>query len=195
MQEFINHYGVFLLLLGIGLLLIIVSIAAGRAGRSGVPLVGGLLIIIGGLTTPTKLLALLGLLDYGFWMFPCVIISDRIKNRRFRRFMEEKGFGEGNRDPSKILVISIPERDEIIEWPYITAMRYQLQIPKLSLAVCTDEEGRCILLADRSGTGRSIEILPFPEEGYTFTGLSSQGREMTVEITVTEIKKDKNNRG
>ena len=44
---------------------------------SGVPLLGGIYLLIGGLISPCKWLALLFILDYTIWMFVDVLIIDR----------------------------------------------------------------------------------------------------------------------
>ena len=62
-----------ILISGIGFLLLALTygarIASKRSGKyvSGTPCFGGLLIALGFLLSPCKWLALLGLLDYGFW--------------------------------------------------------------------------------------------------------------------------------
>lgn len=62
-----------ILISGIGFLLLALTygarVASKRSGKyvSGTPCFGGLLIALGFLLSPCKWLALLGLLDYGFW--------------------------------------------------------------------------------------------------------------------------------
>lgn len=49
---------------------------------SGVPLVGGIIVAISFLLSPIKLLALLGLLDYGVWMIPVSFIMNVVKDKK-----------------------------------------------------------------------------------------------------------------
>ena len=74
-------WALFGLIGGLGLLMVTVTwcamIQSRRHNRfiSGVPLFGGILLLIGGLLSPHKLLALLSLLDPGFPMILTSLIS------------------------------------------------------------------------------------------------------------------------
>ncbi len=78
---FKQHPWVFTIILGlIGIGYIALNIGAGLASKkmqargedhhvSGIPFLGGIHLIIAGIISPCKWLALTGLLDYTFWMF------------------------------------------------------------------------------------------------------------------------------
>ena len=87
-MQFIRDNILCIFLVGLGLLCWIITIMASRASKktghyvSGVPGVGGILIIIGFLTSPVKWLALIGLLDFHLWYFvvrviPGIILIER----------------------------------------------------------------------------------------------------------------------
>lgn len=52
---------------------------------SGVPFVGGIIVAISFLLSPIKLLALLGLLDYGVWMVPVSIVKNFISDKKVKK--------------------------------------------------------------------------------------------------------------
>ena len=83
---FKQHPWVFPIILGlIGIGYIALNIGAGLESRkiqargedhhvSGIPFLGGIHLIIAGIISPCKWLALTGLLDYTFWMFLYAIV-------------------------------------------------------------------------------------------------------------------------
>ena len=79
-----------------GLALLIITYAALlvsiRSGHyvSGAPLFGGLLIIAAFLLSPIKPLALLGLLDYGIWTFPYLLIRDKYREWKSKKTITAK---------------------------------------------------------------------------------------------------------
>ena len=190
MDDFITHYGVCILLCGIGLFFVIMTYGAAIKERSGVPLIGGFLIAIGFLTTPIKWLALLGLIDPGYWSIPYFLILDHIHNKRFDTVYSEQDYAVKTRDDAKHLRIWIPERDEELIRPYITRNMYELRIPKLLFSVCVDKTGKRFILVDKCIKGVPIEILAFDEDRIIFSGLNSKNVEMTVEIEIIEAEND-----
>lgn len=67
--------GVFFLVMTYGAL--IVSKKTGKH-ISGVPCIGGICLILAFLLSPCKWLALLGLLDYGLWELPYLLLRDLV---------------------------------------------------------------------------------------------------------------------
>ena len=186
MNDFILQYGLCILLCAIGLFFVIMSYCAHFAGRSGVPIVGGLLIAIGFLTSPLKWLALIGLVDYGFWTFPYFIIRDNIQNKRFAAVYSKQAYAEKTTDDLKRVRIWIPERNEELIRSYITRHIYELRVPALLFSVCTDKSGKRFILIDKCIKGGGIEISEFDAGRITLTGLK---HDMTVEIEIVEDKK------
>ena len=188
MGHFILQYGLCILLCSIGLFFIIVSYYAAHAGRSGVPFIGGIFIAIGFLTTPVKWLALLGLIDYGYWSLPYFLIMDRIHNKRFGVVYSKQDYAESIRDDTKLLLIRIPNRNEELLRPYITSSVYELRVPKLLFSVCSDKMGKRFLLVDKCINGNNIEILEFDKNSILLTGLKSKDIDLTVEIEIVMKK-------
>ena len=86
---FKQHPWVFPVVLGvIGILWIMLNIKAEiesrKQGRfiSGIPFIGGIHLLIAGLISPIKWLALLSVLDYTFWMFIYCIFKDLVFNKK-----------------------------------------------------------------------------------------------------------------
>ncbi len=187
MDKFLIDYGVCIILGGIGLFFVIMSYIAAKAGRSGVPIVGGILIIIGFLTTPVKWLALLGMVDYGLWALPYIIIIESIKRKKFSRIYSQQGYIPGKPDNTKMLKIYIPDRDETLEWGYGTNIVYILNIPKIFMSICVDKEGRRFMLADILN-GSGIEVFDFENDKITLYGYGSKKKKMEVVIEVVANK-------
>ena len=57
----------------------------GEYTPSGVPCAGGICLILAGLISPCKWLALLGLLDYGLWVIPYILLIEPIIRRREKK--------------------------------------------------------------------------------------------------------------
>ncbi len=150
--------GIFLLVITYGAL-----IKSYRTGDhiSGVPVLGGLFIFLAFILSPIKWLALLVLLDYGVWMLPYVFISDYINNKKFKSIYEAEDYCDTMINNTQKMVISIPERNEKLERPYITNAVDVLRYPKLLFSVCLNKKGERFILIDRYSKGRKIEILPF----------------------------------
>lgn len=184
MLDFISQNIACIILCAIGLLFVIMTYGAHFAGVSGVPLVGGLFIAIGFLTTPVKWLALLGLIDPGYWSLPYFLIRDHIRNKRFDALYAQHDYAESKRADTEQLRIWIPDRNEELILPYITCHMYQLQIPKLLFTVCIDKAGRRFMLINKCIKGGEIEILPLDDDRIVFTDLKAKDADMTVEIEI-----------
>ena len=186
MEDFAVRYGVCIILCGVGLFFVVMTYCAYFADRSGVPFVGGFFIAIGFLTSPVKWLAVVGLIDSGYWSIPYFLILDHIREKKFAAVYSEHEYAEQIRDTEKRLRIWIPERNEELFRSYITRHIYELRIPKLLFAVCMDKIGRRFMLVDRCVRSGSIEILELEEEKIILTGLRSKKGDMTVEIEIVE---------
>lgn len=186
MQEFVIQYGFCILLCAIGLFFVIMSYGAHFAGRSGVPFVGGFLIAVGFLISPVKWLALLGLIDYGYWTVPWFLIQDHMRENKFKAVFAEQGYTPGTGDDRKMLYIRLSGLEKELQFPYFTCHMYQLSVPKMLFAVCTDKTGRRFLLVDKCGNGEQIEIMEFDTDRMLLTGLRTKDTEMTVEIIVKD---------
>ena len=100
--EFIKSNPVSVIIVILGLLAWLVTIGARieskRSGRfvSGIPGIGGILIIIGFLTSNYKWLALIGLLDFDLWYFIVVCIPEIISaERQVREYVPPEDFEGG----------------------------------------------------------------------------------------------------
>ena len=185
MNDFIMQYGLCILLCAIGLFFIVMTYGAHFAGRSGVPMLGGLLIAIGFLTTPIKWLALSGLiLDPGYLSIPYFLILDNIRNKKFQAVYSNRNYAEKATDDTKRLRIYIPDRDEELIRPYITCHMYELRIPKLLFAVCMDKTGKRFILVDKCIKGGQIEISEFDNDSIILSDLKEKNVDMRVEIEI-----------
>lgn len=161
MDMFLTQYGGCILLCAVGLFFVVMSYLAAKYGRSGVPFVGGFLIALGFLTTPHKWLALLALVDYGYWYIPYAVISDHFHRARLRKAVAALHLRVRTSDQPDLLYIRIPARNEEIGSQYFEGTVYQLRVPRLFYAICTDEAGSTFLLADPCKRGSGIQTIPF----------------------------------
>ena len=158
---------------------------------SGVPFFGGIIVAVGFLISPWKWFALLGLLDYGVWALPYALISPGIDAKRYiKRFtpvFEENKYKERFFDKTRLLYVRIKEREEELQWEYITRHFYRLYIPKLVFSICIDEEGNRFLLTDELGRDGHIEVRDFNEDVIILPPIKTRrGKTMTVELEVRE---------
>lgn len=116
---------------------------------SGVPFFGGFILAVAFLFSPIKWLAFLGFIDYGLWFLPYSLIYDHFQNRRFQKVYMQQDFVQRVRDNTKSLSIKILERNEDLLNPFVTNLVYNLAVPKLLFAICTDKDGKNYLLVDK----------------------------------------------
>ena len=163
---------------------------------SGVPFFGGIIVAIGFLLSPFKWLALLGLLDYGVWALPYLLISGHLESKRRQKFFDPfyagKEYQERKYDETKSLFVRIKERDEELEWPYTTRATYSLNIPKLVFSICLDKAGNRFLLTEEPYKSKQIKVYPFDEDMITVTGLPTKNGTMTVELEVRDRESNNN---
>lgn len=176
----------------IGVFLIAVTYAALYQSKksqkhiSGFPFFGGFILAVAFLFSPIKWLAFLGFIDYGLWLLPYVLIMDYYNNKKFKKIYVQQNFEQRISDESKELRIRISERKE--EWvqPYITNLVYELKVPKLLYAVCTDQNGKKFLLIDKCKRKGNIEIVPFDNNTILLTDLNSKNVDYSVEIKIKD---------
>ena len=177
----------------IGVFLIAVTYAALYQSKksqkhiSGFPFFGGFILAVAFLFSPIKWLAFLGFIDYGLWCpLPYVLIMDYYNNKKFKKIYMQQNFEKRISDESKELRIRISERNE--EWvqPYITNLVYELKVPKLLYAVCTDQNGKKFLLIDKCKRKGNIEIVPFDNNTILLTDLNSKNADYSVEIEIKD---------
>lgn len=176
----------------IGVFLIAVTYAALYQSKksqkhiSGFPFFGGFILAVAFLFSPIKWLAFLGFIDYGLWLLPYVLIMDYYNNKKFKKIYMQQNFEQRISDESKELRIRISERNE--EWvqPYITNLVYELKVPKLLYAVCTDQNGKKFLLIDKCKRKGNIEIVPFDNNIILLTDLNSKNVDYSVEIEIKD---------
>lgn len=176
----------------IGVFLIAVTYAALYQSKksqkhiSGFLFFGGFILAVAFLFSPIKWLAFLGFIDYGLWLLPYVLIMDYYNNKKFKNIYMQQNFEQRISDESKELHIRISERNE--EWvqPYITNLVYELKVPKLLYAVCTDQNGKKFLLIDKCKRKGNIEIVPFDNNTILLTDLNSKNVDYSVEIEIKD---------
>ena len=179
-----QHWGTFLLC-GIGVFLIVSTYLANRAGHSGVPVVGGILVAVGFLISPVKWLALLGLADYGVAYLIYLYITDFKRDIEFKKVYRREGYVEGREDRDHKLIVRVPEINEELIRPYITNSAYRYFVPKCWFAICIDRNGRRFLLVDSCRKNEAIKIMPFNGDKIKVDGLKSKNRPMTIELEIT----------
>lgn len=183
----------------IGVFLIAVTYAALYQSKksqkhiSGFPFFGGFILAVAFLFSPIKWLAFLGFIDYGLWLLPYVLIMDYYNNKKFKKIYMQQNFEQRISDESKELRIRISERNEEWAQPYITNLVYELKVPKLLYAVCTDQNGKKFLLIDKCKRKSNIEIVPFDNNTILLTDLNSKNVDYSVEIEIKEEIEIKDN--
>ena len=152
---------------------------------SGAPFFGGVIIAVAFLLSPIKWLALLGLLDYGIWVLPYVLLSDYFQNQRFKKIYIQQNYINSVRDNSKSLRVTIPERNEELILPYITNSVFELKVPKLLFAICTNKDGLNFLLINKYKKD-NIEIIEVNKNTILLEELKSKDINLTVKIEIIE---------
>ena len=80
----------------------------------------------------------------------------------------------------------ICERNEEWEQPYITNLVYELKVPKLLYAVCTDQNGKKFLLIEKCKRKSNTERVPFDNNTILLTDLNSKDVDYSVEIEIKD---------
>lgn len=184
MFAFLDKYLITIILCGIGAFLVIVTYGANRAGRSGFPIIGGLLIAAGFLISPWKWLALLGLLDYGPGYLAYLYISEAMVDARFRSLSRHNRYREPADDKDYCLVVKVPQINEELVRPYQTNSTYRYFVPKCFFRVCIDSAGKKVLILDRCRGDKKIDVIPFEGNRVVVTGMKHRLNDVTLEIEV-----------
>ncbi|MBQ7501816.1 hypothetical protein IJT93_03755 [bacterium] len=182
LNAFTAQYGVCIILCGIGLFFVIVSYCAIRAGRSGVPGVGGLFILIGFLLSPVKWLAFLCLTDYGIWYLPYLLISDPIIHKKAAEKFRAAAAGaeEAVRDESRMLIVRVDELNEELKHHYITNFPYRMHYPAIHFFITENDGDRKLLLLESLKS--DVKIIDFNKNKLELGSFKKKGKNYTVEI-------------
>ena len=98
----------------------------------------------------------------------------------------QQDFVQRVRDNTKLLSIKILERNEDLLNPFVTNLVYNLAVPKLLFAICTDKDGKNYLLVDKYEKNRNIAIYPFIDNTIQLTGLKLKECDLTVKFEIIE---------
>lgn len=188
-----NTLSVFLA--GLGFLQVLLTYGAYFASKrsdhnvSGVPIFGGLFILVGFLISTNKWLAFFALLDPGFIGFPYSVIS---YSRRRKKYTKEfLTFMQGhsltcNKDNKPFEVHITTPKDKDLIFSCAEGSPYFLFYPKLAYAFCEDSDGKKILLVNRCKKGSETEALPFDSgEAVIEELILNKG---SVNVTIKEAK-------
>lgn len=192
MSGFLTDYGAGLLVCCVGLFFIIMTYGAFFAGRSGVPLCGGVLIAFGFLLTPSKRLALLCFADPGWYMLLAMAYDSYCRQcakDKIDEICSQQGFVQSKLREGVHLEVGIAERDEELVFDMCTCNFNGLSIPKLYFALCEDDEGKVFLVTYRGGRSEIPEIQPF-EDGMEVIVGGKKNEEYTLTFDITEDETD-----
>ena len=173
-----------MILIGFGLLCYVGNIYVLIMNRkrkthvSGIPFLGAILVLAGGLLTSCKWLALPALLDPSiielFYSIHYGKNMGKMLKKRYERFLLEHGFTEYREDPEKQITSEIhyANRDvpHIETHPYITNEAFVFGYPWAVMLIC-EKDGKRFLVLD-TGTDenlkkldpKKIRILDFSED-------------------------------
>lgn len=190
MNEFVTQWGVCILLCAIGAFFLVMTYGAMIKGRSGVPCMGGLCILLGFLLSPVKWLAFLCLIDYGIWYLPYLVFSEQIKGKKVAKKMA-KCYDNGVADPTmtdvrRILIVRIPELNEELQHYYVSNGCYPLRIPKIYFQIQEKKDGRKLLLLENIKS--EVRVLNFTEDKLKLGCFEKKGKKYNVELEVRDIE-------
>lgn len=157
MEEFLRYNGVSLILIVLGLLSVFVTYGAARAsaksGRyvSGIPFVGLILLLIGGLISAFKPLALLALIDPGPWWMIGSMIRDYKLNKVFFDYLESNGSSRNGEYDYDLKLLVRYDGNEI-KLPYKIGSPYYMTIG-ICFAIMYDQDGNRYVILDRRENG------------------------------------------
>ena len=81
--------------------------------------------------------------------------------------------------------VTIPERNEELILPYITNSVFELKVPKLLFAICTNKDGLNFLLINKYKKD-NIEIIEVDKNTILLEELKSKDINLTVKIEIIE---------
>lgn len=187
MEEFLNFVReniVGIILIGVGLLCyvgniyVFVSNRKRKAHVSGIPLLGAILVLAGGLLTSYKWLALLALLDPSLiGLFQSIHYGrnlDKMLEKRYADFLSKHGFTLRLEDPQKQITSEIHyenrEIPHIQTRPYITNQPFMFGYP-WAVMLIGEKDGKRFLILDTGTDGNikklepeKVRILDFSED-------------------------------
>ena len=186
MFALLDKYFITFILLVLGLIIVILTYRANMHGRSGLPVVGGLLIAIGFLLSPIKWLAILGIFDYGPSYLAYLYVSEALVTYKFKAECRKNGYREKVEDKSLCFFIRVPEINEELIKPYVTNTTIRYFVPKCFFYVCIDRDGKHVLLLDRCKGDKKIDIIPFTGKKVSIEGLKHKLNYLTIEIEIKD---------
>ena len=188
MQQFITTNALSIILIGIGLFFVIMTYgAAYESSRSdhfisGVPFVGMIFLLIGGLISTFKPLALICLIDPGPWMMICSAVRDYNNNKKFFGYIEKNGFTpDSEYVQNQLLTIGV--EGKIWELPYRTNYPYLINKQRITFAVIIDGAGDRYILLDKRKEG--LVTILFNEDRIETEGIDSKGKNVAL---IFEVK-------
>ena len=187
MEEFFRYNGISLILIVLGLLSVFVTYGAAKSSEksghyvSGIPFVGMIFLLIGGLVSTYKPLALLALLDPGpFWTIRSMI-RDYKWNKVFFEYIEQNGYPCDHKfDFEQKLIVHIDGKD--MELPYKTCSPYYVNNMNICFSIIFDQSGNRYLLLNRRDKG--LDKIDFSENRVEIENLEFRKKtgNMIIEI-------------
>ncbi|MCR5816365.1 MAG: hypothetical protein K6F91_05760 [Ruminococcus sp.] len=181
------EYSVCIVMCAVGLLFAGVSWGAMRAGRSGVPFVGAIFIIIGSLLSPSKWLAFSALIiDPGFFMIVYCIIRSRQYNKMsvlIRNYCKNNDLAAFPAIGIQTLIISVDVINESLDKGYFSGMIFDYNVPRCYFTIVQDISGKMVLVllpADEQ-IPRSI---PFESDTLIVDELSYKGKPASLKLEI-----------
>ena len=190
MQAFIQANAISIILIGIGLFFVIMTYGAAYSSiktdhyTSGVPFVGMIFLLIGGLVSTFKPLALLCLVDPGPWEMIVSVIVDYRNNKRFYGYIEENGF-TSDKEYIENQILSVGVGGDDLELPYRTNYPYWLNRQRIMFAVIRDGAGDRFLLLDKRKDG--LVTIPFTEDRIETTAADYKGNTVILSFEVKTV--------
>ena len=84
------------------------------------------------------------------------------------------------------LLVTIPEREETLEWSYILNQLYVLRVPRLFFCFCQDKRGKRYVLYDSPSGDDCIHAMAYELRSVTIKGLKDGKKNMTVILDVDD---------
>ena len=190
MQEFFQANAVSIILIGIGLFFVIMTYGAAYSSiktdhyTSGVPFVGMIFLLVGGLLSTFKPLALICLIDPGPWMMIVSVIQEYRNNKRFYSYIEKNGF-TSDKEYIENQILSVGVGGDNQELPYRTNYPYWLNRQRIMFAVIIDGAGDRYILLDKRKDG--LVTIPFSEDRIETTAADSKGNTVILSFEIKTV--------
>ena len=190
MQEFFQANAVSIILIGIGLFFVIMTYGAAYSSiktdhyTSGVPFVGMIFLLVGGLLSAFKPLALICLIDPGPWMMIVSVIQEYRNNKRFYSYIEKNGF-TSDKEYIENQILSVGVGGDNQELPYRTNYPYWLNRQRIIFAVIIDGAGDRYILLDKRKDG--LVTIPFSEDRIETTAVDSKGNTVILSFEIKTV--------